>query len=126
MSFFLVSRQRTIIECFLVEAATEAEARKQDLKTARCLKEDNMAVVEGSMLVMPYDGLNCEPGEQVFEVLVVERHLQPVLINAETPEKAIEKVREGDGIYEVTSGYDDTEEHGMWQVRDMKGENLVV
>lgn len=123
MPFFLVGRQRLVTESILVEAATAAEAQA-NIDKGRLFDVVNGAVVEGSTVALPYDGLDCKEGEQVFEVAVSESHRQTVLIVAKDPEEAIEKVREGEGDFLHGSECVDTTDASVWTVLDKSG-NIV-
>lgn len=127
MPFFHIGRQRTVTETYLVEASSEAEARaiasnEDRLRQERLMNLDMGEVVVGSLLVMPYDGLKCEEGEQVFDVEVEERHDQSVLVVAKDKKDAVEKVLEGEGDYLHKTKYSETTESSQWTVRDLKGE----
>lgn len=127
MPFFHVGRQRTVTETYLVEASSEAEARaiandEDRLRLERLMNLDMGNPIQGSIIVMPYNGLTCEEGEQVFDVEVEERHNQSVLIVAKSNEEAVEKVLEGEGDYLYSTKYSETAESSQWTVRDLKGE----
>jgi len=54
-----------------------------------------------------------------FRVLVREIHVTTCLIDADTPEEAIEAVREGDGDF-ILSEYVETLSHDTWTVEAVK------
>lgn len=127
MPFFHVGRQRTVTETYLVEASSEEEARaiandEDRLRQERLMNLDMGSPVQGSIVVMPYDGLNCEQGEQVFDVEVEERHDQSVLVVAQDKKDAIQKVLQGEGDFLHKTKYSETSESSQWTVRDLKGE----
>jgi len=127
MPFFHIGRQRTVTETYLVEASSEAEARaiandEDRLRQERLMNLDMGSPIQGSVVVMPYNGLTCEEGEQVFDVEVEERHNQSVLIVAKNKDEAVEKVLEGEGDYLHKTKYSETSESSQWTVRDLNGE----
>jgi len=127
MPFFHIGRQRTVTETYLVEASSEAEARaiandEDRLRQERLMNLDMGSPIQGSVVVMPYNDLTCEEGEQVFDVEVEERHNQSVLIVAKNKDEAVEKVLEGEGDYLHKTKYSETSESSQWTVRDLNGE----
>ena len=127
MPFFHIGRQRTVTETYLVEASSEAEARaiandEDRLRQERLMNLDMGSPIQGSVVVMPYNGLNCEQGEQVFDVEVEERHDQSVLVVAQDKNDAIQKVLQGEGDFLHKTKYSETSESSQWTVRDLKGE----
>ena len=129
MPFFHIGRQRTVTETYLVEASSEAEARaiandEDRLRQERLMNLDMGSPIQGSVVVMPYNGLNCEQGEQVFDVEVEERHDQSVLVVASNKQEAVQQVLEGEGDYLYKTKYDETAESSQWTVRDLKGERV--
>lgn len=128
MPYFHVGQQRLITETYLVEANNIAEAREKiraNNGQGRLFDVNKGEILEASIVAMPYDGLNCEFGEQVFEVEVGERHNSKHLITAKNPEDAVMKVREGEGDCLYDTEYVETLSTSDWNVRDEAG-NLVA
>lgn len=125
MPFFILGRQRLVTESIIVEAATEAEAKAKIYNgKGRLFNVVEGDVVNGTTVILPYDGLDCEEGEQVFEVVVSESHRQTVLVVAKDPDEAKEKVREGDGDFLHGTEQVDTGDSSDWTVTDKSG-NIV-